>query len=75
MVSQGDENNIVIVSLVRCDPEHPEKLGFMAEVNRMIVATSRQRQALVILGSVKCFGVHPEWSKLIDTLQAHTGVY
>lgn len=71
---QGDENDVIILLLVRCDHSAPEKLGFMAEVNRMIVATSRQRKALVILGSSKCFATHEHWNRLLTSLRGASQV-
>jgi len=66
---QGDENDVILLSLVRCDEKNPQKIGFLAERNRMIVATSRQKRALVICGSSQCFSTQPHWKDLIVALQ------
>ena len=66
---QGDENDNIILCLVRCSPDHPEKLGFMGELNRMIVSTSRQRKSLTIIGSRTCFATNKDWKKLQDSLE------
>eukprot|EP00798_Chlamydomonas_sp_ICE-L_P029714 gene29714-5148_t len=71
---QGDENEVIILCLVRCDETESRRLGFLGTVNRMIVATSRQKRALIIIGSSRCFGMHPEWSKLIASMKGAEGV-
>jgi hypothetical protein len=47
--SQGGEADIVILSFVRCNPQ--DVVGFVAQVNRLCVATSRAREALFLVGS------------------------
>eukprot|EP00798_Chlamydomonas_sp_ICE-L_P026391 gene26391-17485_t len=71
---QGDENEVIILCLVRCDEIESRKLGFLGTVNRMIVATSRQKRALIIIGSPRCFGMHPEWNKLITSMKGADAV-
>lgn len=66
---QGDENDIILVCLVRCDLENPGKLGFLKDVSRIVVATSRQRRCLIIVGSSQCFRTHTEWNQLIVSLE------
>jgi hypothetical protein len=66
---QGDENDVILVCLVRCDLENPGKLGFLKDVSRMVVATSRQRRCLIIVGSSQCFRTHTEWNQLIVSLE------
>jgi hypothetical protein len=46
---QGDENDIVILSLVRCSPGN----RFVGLQNRFVVAVSRARLGLYVIGSVK----------------------
>ncbi|MFX6031774.1 C-terminal helicase domain-containing protein, partial [Acinetobacter baumannii] len=46
---QGKENRIVIVSLVRSNPEYA--MGFLRTENRINVALSRAMERLVIVGS------------------------
>jgi superfamily I DNA and/or RNA helicase len=52
---QGDEADIVIVSLVRNnDHSNPQNaLGFLTEIRRMNVLLSRAKWQLVIVGSIK----------------------
>ncbi|KAH3757768.1 ATP binding protein [Pelomyxa schiedti] len=68
---QGDENNIIILSQVRsAPPNSPPSIGFLRQVNRQIVATSRQKIALIIIGNHSTFSFSPEWKRLIELLQA-----
>lgn len=46
---QGDENDFIIVSLVRCNPQGA--IGFLAEESRRCVAQSRARCGLYLIGS------------------------
>lgn len=50
---QGKENRIVIVSLVRSNPEYA--MGFLRTENRINVALSRAMERLVIVGSAQMF--------------------
>lgn len=50
---QGKENRIIVVSLVRSNPEH--HMGFVRTANRINVALSRAMERLVIIGSSKMF--------------------
>eukprot|EP00951_Prasinocladus_malaysianus_P044981 scaffold590315_cov42-Prasinocladus_malaysianus.AAC.1 len=70
---QGDENDIVILSLVRTRPGN----RFVALRNRFIVAASRARLAFYVIGSVGAVsGVDknagqkgpPHWLRLLDRL-------
>lgn len=50
---QGKENQIIILSLVRSNPER--SMGFVRAANRINVALSRAMERLVIIGSVRMF--------------------
>eukprot|EP00931_Biecheleriopsis_adriatica_P101914 TRINITY_DN76962_c0_g1_i1.p1 TRINITY_DN76962_c0_g1~~TRINITY_DN76962_c0_g1_i1.p1 ORF type:complete len:1086 (-),score=173.25 TRINITY_DN76962_c0_g1_i1:126-3038(-) len=53
---QGDENDVIIVSMVRSNENNTK--GFMETdegVNRRVVMQSRQRKALFIVGNARCF--------------------
>lgn len=63
---QGDENDFVIVSLVRSNPE--KKIGFLAERNRRCVAQSRARCGIYFIGNHEMFKEHPTWGALIKKL-------
>jgi len=61
---QGDENDVIILSTVRT-----QKLtDFLKLENRMIVACSRARHALVILASEDLLQKSPHWASVINTL-------
>lgn len=70
---QGDENDVILMSLVRCKPGN----RFIELLNRFIVAVSRARLALFIVGSkdavVKGYkegGKGPaHWVEFVDHLQ------
>lgn len=49
---QGEENDYVILSLVRSNQEG--KIGFVADENRICVAISRARLGLFIFGNFSC---------------------
>ncbi|MBR1281316.1 AAA family ATPase [Bradyrhizobium sp. AUGA SZCCT0177] len=53
---QGKENRIVILSLVRSNPER--SMGFVRTANRVNVALSRAMERLVIIGSANMFEKH-----------------
>lgn len=55
---QGEENDIVILSLVRSN-EH-RGIGFLADENRVCVALSRAKYGLFIFGNAKCVSNHSE---------------
>jgi hypothetical protein len=46
---QGDENDIIILTLVRSNKRNI--LGFLKEKNRLVVSVSRQRSCLIIIGN------------------------
>ena len=72
---QGDENDIVILSLVRCRPGN----RFVGLKNRFVVAVSRARLGFFVVGSVKALteaGKHgsnnagpAHWKRFIQSLQ------
>ena len=63
---QGDENEFVIVSLVRSNKEG--KIGFLKDRNRRCVAQSRARRGMYFVGNVSCFQHNPTWSKLVEAM-------
>lgn len=62
---QGDEADIIIVSLVRHNnaPTIRESLGFLLDQRRMNVLLSRAKFKLIIVGS---FGLFKSWADTID---------
>eukprot|EP00760_Papus_ankaliazontas_P035863 PhM_4_TR8054/c0_g1_i1/m.30623 len=63
---QGDENDIIILSLTRTS----KLTEFLKLENRMIVACSRARHALVILGNAELLRGATHWKKVLDTIGA-----
>lgn len=63
---QGDENDIVILSMVRT-----QKLtDFLKMRNRMVVSCSRARYAFIIVGNSKLLDQSPHWKQVLDMLRA-----
>ena len=64
---QGEENDIIILSLVRSNAE--KQIGFLKIPNRICVALSRARCGLFILGNMKLMaGVDDMWKKISKSL-------
>ncbi|KAF4665479.1 hypothetical protein FOZ61_010891 [Perkinsus olseni] len=59
---QGEENKVIILSLVRSNGNG--KIGFIGIENRVIVALSRAREGLYIIGNVEMIEKAPSWAKL-----------
>ncbi|XP_051489082.1 NFX1-type zinc finger-containing protein 1 isoform X2 [Apus apus] len=64
---QGEENDIILLSLVRSNKE--ERTGFLQIPNRICVALSRARKGLYCIGNMRMLGKVPLWSKIIHTLR------
>jgi len=69
---QGEENDVVILSLVRCNPQR--KLGFCAIENRIIVALSRARHGMYIVGSADQFKDDDRWFRVLSKFQVQDRV-
>ena len=63
---QGEENKLILLSLVRSNPK--QKIGFLAERNRICVAISRARCGLYIFGNSAVYSTSQNWKKIIDLL-------
>ena len=63
---QGEENDIILVSLVRS-----EALGFVADPSRVCVAMSRAKHGLYVIGNLsKLFITRSNlWRSLVDTMK------
>jgi len=57
---QGEENKIIIISLVRNNTKG--NLGFTKIDNRIIVALSRAKHGMYILGSATFFESHDKYA-------------
>ncbi|XP_068769058.1 NFX1-type zinc finger-containing protein 1 isoform X2 [Struthio camelus] len=64
---QGQENDIILLSLVRSNKE--ERSGFLQISNRICVALSRAKKGLYCIGNMRMLGKVPLWSKIIHTLR------
>ena len=60
---QGDENDIVIVSLVRSNKSG--KIGFLSQLNRRCVAQSRARCGMYFIGNSDTLTSNAHWRSLI----------
>jgi superfamily I DNA and/or RNA helicase len=64
---QGEENDIIILSLVRSNPE--KKIGFLKTHNRICVALSRARCGLFVIGNMNLLAeVEEMWKKIVKSL-------
>ena len=64
---QGDENDFVIISLVRSNKK--KKLGFLKILNRRCVAQSRSRCGLYFLGNSLMFSESPNWAAMLEKMR------
>lgn len=64
---QGEENDIVILSLVRSNLEG--RVGFLQIPNRVCVALSRAKKGLYCLGNMEMFSKVKLWSGILHTLR------
>ena len=64
---QGEENDIILLSLVRSN--HEGQIGFLKTDNRVCVALSRARHALIAIGNFVQLAEHsPLWRNIVDYL-------
>jgi helicase required for RNAi-mediated heterochromatin assembly 1 len=68
---QGEENDIILLSLVRSNPDN--NIGYLKISNRVCVALSRARQGLFIFGNSQCLlgsGLKL-WSDVLEYLKTN----
>jgi superfamily I DNA and/or RNA helicase len=74
---QGEESNIVVVSLTRSNVDGD--IGFMSVPERLNVLLSRARDALIMVGNAETFmnakKGREEWTRLFDNLKAKGWVH
>ncbi|KAG2458417.1 ZNFX1 protein, partial [Polypterus senegalus] len=63
---QGEENDIIILSLVRSNLEG--RVGFLQIPNRICVALSRARKGLFCIGNFKMLSKVPLWSNILNVV-------
>ena len=67
---QGDENDFIIVSLVRSNkPTNKNNIGFMNEMNRRCVTQSRARRGMFFVGNGETYGSSLTWLPLISKMK------
>ncbi|XP_047439999.1 NFX1-type zinc finger-containing protein 1 isoform X2 [Mugil cephalus] len=64
---QGEENDIVLLSLVRSNPQG--KVGFLNIPNRVCVALSRAKKGLYCIGNSSMLSNVTLWSNILHTLR------
>lgn len=69
---QGEENDIILLSLVRSNPEG--KVGFLQIPNRTCVALSRAKKGMYCIGNMQMLAKVPVWSKIIHTLRENNQI-
>jgi predicted DNA helicase len=65
---QGRENELVLLSLVRSNPE--KSIGFLQETRRMNVALTRARRKLVVIGDSATLSGHDFYEQFFDHVDA-----
>lgn len=63
---QGEENDIIVISLVRSN--RAKAMGFLSVENRINVALTRARHGMFIVGNSDMLHGHKLWTRIIDTL-------
>ena len=64
---QGDENEVVIVSLVRSN--NSGQCGFLKELNRRCVSQSRAKCGLYFVGNAETLRRNRHWNKMIQQME------
>lgn len=64
---QGQENDIIIVSMVRSNTEGT--IGFLSDYRRMNVAMTRARKKLILIGDSATIGNNSFYQKLLDYVE------
>ncbi|XP_070444626.1 NFX1-type zinc finger-containing protein 1 isoform X2 [Equus przewalskii] len=69
---QGEENDIILLSLVRSNQEG--KVGFLQTSNRICVALSRAKKGMYCIGNLQMLAKVPLWSKIMHTLRENNQI-
>jgi superfamily I DNA and/or RNA helicase len=73
MCSTGEENKIIIVSLVRSNPSNIP--GFIKIANRINVLLSRAKHAMYLIGnSITLTGQDGMWRDVVGIIQEHNSI-
>ena len=65
---QGQEKDVVILDLVRANPER--NIGFTLHPNRLNVALSRAREKLIIVTNLLTFQSHDHFDRVTETVRS-----
>ena len=66
---QGQERDIIYLSLVRCNEKN--EIGFLMDYRRMNVALTRARLQLVVIGDSATLGNNPFYAQFLDYCEQH----
>ncbi|XP_078411503.1 NFX1-type zinc finger-containing protein 1 isoform X1 [Cetorhinus maximus] len=69
---QGEENDIILLSLVRSNKKG--NVGFLQIANRVCVALSRAKKGLYCIGNMSILANVPLWSKIMHTLHENANI-
>ncbi|XP_078092539.1 NFX1-type zinc finger-containing protein 1 isoform X1 [Mustelus asterias] len=69
---QGEENDIILLSLVRSNKKG--NVGFLQIANRVCVALSRAKKGLYCIGNMSILANVPLWSKIMHTLREKANI-
>ena len=70
---QGEENDIILLSLVRSNSEG--RIGFLGDSNRICVALSRARQGFYCIGNFNLLKSHCKlWKEICDDLKTKEAI-
>jgi hypothetical protein len=74
---QGEESDIVIITLTRSNAEHD--IGFMSSPERLNVLLSRARDAMILIGNAETFlnarKGRELWNQFFDLLKTSRHIY
>lgn len=70
---QGREKEVIVVSLVRSNPEGD--VGFLADTRRMNVALTRAKRKLIVIGDSATITAHPFYEKMVKYFESIGAYY
>jgi superfamily I DNA and/or RNA helicase len=69
---QGEENNIILLSLVRSNMRN--QIGFLKNENRVCVALSRAKHGMFIIGNMTALQTANIWKEIRTKLESHQAI-
>ncbi|KEO74484.1 AAA domain-containing protein [Anditalea andensis] len=67
---QGQERDIIVISLVRSNPKG--EIGFLSDTRRMNVALTRAKRKLVVIGDSATISHHPFYQSFLKYVENHS---